>query len=45
MRHENGRWHVVSASMDLDTRSFMRETARNFCETTQLLQGALRNGG
>ena len=26
-------------------RDFMRETARNFCETAQLLQGAMRNGG
>jgi hypothetical protein len=23
----------------------MRETARNFCETAQLLQGAMRNPG
>lgn len=44
-RHENGRWHVVSAAMSLEMRDFMRETARNFCETAQLLQGAMRNGG
>jgi hypothetical protein len=44
-RLANGRWHVVSASMDQEMREFMRETARNFCETAQLLQGAMRNGG
>ena len=27
-----------------DEHEALRETARNFCETAQLLQGALRNG-
>jgi hypothetical protein len=31
--------------MSLEMRDFMRETARNFCETAQLLQDAMRNGG
>jgi hypothetical protein len=44
-RHENGRWHVASSSMNQEMRDFMRETARNFCETAQLLQDAMRNGG
>jgi hypothetical protein len=30
--------------MTPEMRDFMRETARNFCETAQLLQGAIRNG-
>ena len=44
-RHEDGRWHIVTASLSPEMRDFMRETARNFCETAQLLQGAIRNGG
>jgi DNA-binding transcriptional ArsR family regulator len=44
-RHEDGRWHVVAAAMTPELREFMRETARNFCETATLLQGAMRNGG
>jgi hypothetical protein len=31
--------------MDQGMRDSMRETARNFCETAQLLQDAMRNGG
>ena len=44
-RHEDGRWHVANASMTLEMRDFMRETARNFCETAQLMQSAMRNPG
>ena len=44
-RHDDGRWHVVAASLSPEMRDFMRETARNFCETAQLLQGAMRNPG
>jgi hypothetical protein len=44
-RDEDGRWHVVTASMSPEMRDFMRETARNFCQTAQLLQGAMENGG
>ena len=29
--------------MNPEMRDFMRETARNFCETATLLQGAMRN--
>lgn len=42
-RHEDGRWHVVAASITPEMREFTRETARNFCETAQLLQGAIRS--
>jgi DNA-binding transcriptional ArsR family regulator len=45
MRREDGRWHVAAAAMTADMRDFMRETARNFCETAALLQGAMRNPG
>jgi DNA-binding transcriptional ArsR family regulator len=45
MRREDGRWHVAAVAMTADMRDFMRETARNFCETAALLQGAMRNPG
>lgn len=44
-RHEDGRWHVANASMTAEMRGFLRETARNFCETAQLMQSAMRNPG
>jgi hypothetical protein len=42
-RHEDGRWHVIAASMTPDMRDFMRETTKNFCETAQQLNTALRS--
>ncbi|MDH4114463.1 MAG: winged helix-turn-helix domain-containing protein [Burkholderiaceae bacterium] len=44
-RHDDGRWHVCAAAMTAEMRDFMRETARNFCETAHLLQDAMKNPG
>lgn len=44
-RHDDGRWHVVASSITPAVREFMRDTARNFCETAQLLQGAMKQNG
>jgi hypothetical protein len=42
-RNEDGRWHVVAAAMTKEMRDFMRDTARNFCETAEQLRASLKN--